>query len=438
MSAEIIPLRHGGAVRTPIGHVVRTGETCFRQIEHLHAEGRLPARAVIVDASKARFQKEFIRALRDEGADVILDTKAAELSEIGKCTGAAKGAPWAATDKDQPLIPSDFEVRANFDLFGKISRVAMELGVTTVMAPTHFLRSGSDDSWFAIDRRSVTELRTVLDREGGRDIAIDYPLILPHTRILEDENRLRLIQGLSNLPIDNLVLRLSGFGSDAGPLTTKRTLIAIQDLHQLKYPILLDYIGGLVGLSAVAFGIVSGIAHGIGERERFDARDWHKMPPKRDSEEPFGVTTLVPLPSFDKSLRKKDLRTIAQVPSARRLVSCQDRECCPHGLNSMLENTRAHIARQIFGTLDLLSQVPDARRATHFIEANLREAERKARELSRLNVGDEKLDKIIKRGRKRIDSLARMYEKFSERDRPDPPALISRHAPSTIVGRRLI
>ena len=62
--AEVVQLPLTGALRTPIGHAIRTGEFSYRRLEDLHAEGRLPARAVIVDASKARFQKEFIRSLR--------------------------------------------------------------------------------------------------------------------------------------------------------------------------------------------------------------------------------------------------------------------------------------------------------------------------------------------------------------------------------------
>ncbi len=183
MSATVIPL--GPRLHTPIGHAIRTGEMAYRQYEDLHAEGRLPAKHVIVDASKARFQKEFIRALRDSEADVILDTKAAELSEVGRFRGMAKGAPWATAEEDRPLQPEDFQpsTTANTDLFGQIARMAVELEVASVMAPAHFLRNGANDPWLPIDAEGVTHLRSALDREGGTAVAIDYPLILPHTRL---------------------------------------------------------------------------------------------------------------------------------------------------------------------------------------------------------------------------------------------------------------
>ena len=432
MSATIV--HFGPRLHTPIGHVIRTGEMSYRQYEHLHAEGNLPAKHVIVDASKARFQKEFIRALRDGGADVILDTKAAELSEPGRFRGVAKRAPWAATEEDRPLKPEDFRPSANINLFGQIARMAVELGVAAVMAPTHFLRNGADDPWLPIDRAGVMRLRLALDREGGTAIAIDYPLILPHTRLQDGADRAKFMQALEGLPVDNLILRLSGFGSNAMPLTVKRTLIAIETLHGLGYPVLLDHVRGLVGLSALAFGIVSGIAHGIGERERFSARDWHKQPKEREEGASFGRPIYVPLPGLDKAFRAQDLKAIASATGGRRLVACPDRGCCPHGLESMLQNPRAHIARQQFAMIDHLGSVPDTRRIGHFIDVDLRGAERTARDLARLNTGNEKLNRALVEGRNRIDRMARMYETLAERERGTPVPMRQRNSSGAASG----
>ena len=427
--AEILQLPQTGALRTPIGHAIRTGESAYRQLEHLHAEGRLPARAAIVDASKARFQREFIRSLRDTGADVTLDPKVAELSEVGKFTGLAKETPWAVEDGTRPLEPRDFEPRASADLFGKIARMAAELGVTSVMAPTHFLRPGVDHVWLPIDLRSIASLREALDREGGQHVAIDYPLILPHTRLSDDRYLSGILSALHGLPVDNLILRLSGFGADARPLTVKKTLTAIQELHVLGYPILLDCVGGLVGLGALAFGAVSGIAHGIGERDRFDARSWHKHPKRPNSERSFGRTIYVLLPGLDKSFSKSDLKIIAGAPRGRRLIACGNRECCPRGFVSMLDNHRAHIAWQKFHAINTLFEVPDTRRPDHFINVELRSAERLARDLVHLNLDDDSLNKALSDWRKRTDSMTRVFETLSERKRPSPPPLKTRQVP---------
>ena len=275
-------------------------------------------------------------------------------------------------------------------------------------------------------------LRAALDREAGRHVAIDYPLILPHTRLLDERYLPRILTALRGLPVDNLVVRLSGFGADAGPLTIKRTLGAMQ---VLGYPILLDYVGGLVGLGALAFGIVSGIAHGIGERDRFDARSWHRPQQQPTADRSFGRPIHIPLPGLDKSFRKRDFRAITSTARGRRLVACGDRECCPRGLTSMLENHRSHIARQKFRAIDALYAVPDARRVYHFINMELRGAERLARDLVHINVDDGRLNKALSDWRKRIDSMTRMFETLSERTRPSPPPLKRRQGPGAPTHR---
>ena len=423
------------AIRTPLGHAIRTGEAWFRKLEHLHAKGRLQADTVIVDASKARFQMEFIRALKDEGAEIILDTKAAELSEEAKFGSLLKDFPWAAL-KQGRLEPRDYEAGATIDFFGNIARLAVELGVTAVLAPTHFLRQGAMSTWLPIDRRSVGLLRAALDRTGGSQVAIDYPLILPHTRIQREEEALQIMRSLRGLPIDNLYVRLSGFGADARPLAIKRTLIALQQFHALGNPIVLDYVGGLVGLSALAFGVVSGIAHGIGERERFDARSWHKPPKARDPNARFGRSIYIPVSGMDKSFRKRDLEVIANSTRGRRLVACGDRQCCPNGLSSMISNPRAHTSRQRLLAVENLFQVPDALRISHFLSQDMDGARRKASELARLRTGKEKLDNVLRAKKETIEQMIGMYETLAERDRPSPPAVIRRNGfPMPAKGR---
>ena len=149
--------------------------------------------------------------------------------------------------------------------------------------------------------------------------------------------------------------------SNAMPLAVKQTLTAIEALHRLGSPVILDHVGGLVGLSALAFGFASGIAHGVGERYQFNARDWHKLAKKREKGASFGRPVYLPLPGLDKAFRARDLRAIASSTGGRRLVACPDRGCCPRGLSSMLENPRAHIARQQFAVINRLASVPDTR-----------------------------------------------------------------------------
>ena len=206
-------------------------------------------------------------------------------------------------------------------------------------------------------------------------------------------------------------------------------------MHVLGYPILLDYVGGLVGLGALAFGVVSGIAHGIGERDRFDVRSWNKPPRRPTAEWPFGRAIYIPLPGLDKSFRKKEFTAIATAARGRRLVVCGERDCCPRGLTSMPESHRAHIARQKLRAIEALFAVPDARRVDHFIDVDLRSAERLARDLVHLNIDHDGLGESLTNRRKRMDSMTRMFETLSERTRPSPPPLKRRQGPGAPTHR---
>ena len=46
------------------------------------------------------------------------------------------------------------------------------------------------------------------------------------------------------------------------------------DFHSLGVPLIGDMMGGLRGLSALAFGAVGGICHGVTQKERFSASSW--------------------------------------------------------------------------------------------------------------------------------------------------------------------
>ena len=436
MTADIVTLPTSRAERTPLGHAIRTGESSYKQLENLHAEGRLSASTVIVDASKARFQKDFIASVQESGGEVILDTKCAELSEIGRCNGYARGAPWALNDEQRPLVPTDYRPGANIDLFNSIARFAVELGVDAVFAPTHYIRAGVDDNWWFVDRKSLTFLREALDKNNGSHIGIDYPLIAPHKLLNDEEQRRRLVSDLIGLPFDNLVVRLSGFGSAAGPLMMKHAFRALNDLQMIGKPIVFDHIGGLIGMGALAFGYVSGIAHGIGERERFDARDWDQPPKKRAPDAPAGRATYIPVPGFDRAFLIRHIELISATPKDRRLVSCDDRNCCPNGLKSMLHDLKGHIAYQKFKSVNNIAAAPNSRRAQHFLDSELQNAERKARDLAQLSTGDPKVDHKLSEGRKRVSSLIRTFETLLE-TMPDetPPPVV--HRLKNLNGRAL-
>jgi hypothetical protein len=81
----------------------------------------------------------------------------------------------------------------------------------------------------------------------------------------------------------------------------------------------------------VCFGAISGFAEGVGERERFDAREWHKPPKVRSEDEEFGRSTRIAIPGLGRSVTLTDLRQLHDAKGGRRLIACADRNCCLHG-----------------------------------------------------------------------------------------------------------
>ena len=413
MNATVIQHPSSRPTITPVFQIIRTGESSYKQLETLHAEGRLQPSTVIVDASKATYQRQFLSALKNDGAEIILDTKCAELSELAKYSGFSKGAPWANTKEQGPLQLADFAEGANSNIYAQIARLAREVGADAVLSASHFLREGADDSWFASDLRGVHLLRAALDREGGNDIGIDYCLILRHVHLHDFGRLAEITRHLRNLPFDNLVVRLSGFGADAAPGNIKNTFFALEALKQVGKPILLDHVSGLAGIGALAFGVASGIAYGVGERDRFDARNWHKLPKERNSDHPRGRSIYIPITGLDRSFTKAEIDLIASAQNGRRAISCSDRNCCPHGLESMKENPKAHICYQKHQAFTQIATIPDSRRTSHFMDHHVRTAERKARDLVRVKTADDSINNRFRVSRKRIDSLSRTFENLA-------------------------
>ena len=256
--------------------------------------------------------------------------------------------------------------------------------------------------------RSAEHLRNKLDMEGGRNIGLDFVLMLPYKVFVEQAHL--IVQKLHSTPCDNIILRLSGFGAHAGPLMVKSVFQSLPVMHALNKPIVLDYLGGLVGQSSIALNLVSGLSHGIAERTRFDTRDWNKTPKPRDSEDSRGRAVRIPLPHLDRTLLRDEVDIIAKTVKGQRALGCEDKNCCAHGLKSLLEDPRAHCAFQAVGEMESINKVPNAHRAQHFHTHQVREAERKARDLEALSTGDESLDKRFSNERKKIDSLSRVLE----------------------------
>ena len=193
-----------------------------------------------------------------------------------------------------------------------------------------------------------------------------------------------MLDVLADLPADNIWIRLSGLRGDCGPLVTKDFLAAMAGLHNIGKPLILDHVNGVIGPAALAFGAASGKAHGIGELERFDASAWHKPAPVRDEDSEFGITARISVPGIGRSGTRQELEVLASAGGGKKLVACTDRNCCPHGLKDMLDDTRKHLITQTLAAMSAIEDVPELRREHYFLDGPMRDAVRRARDIKGL------------------------------------------------------
>src|SRR5262249_12272812 len=127
---------------------------------------------------------------------------------------------------------------------------------------------------------AAVRLRALLDMEGGRNIPIDYPILIPNAVLNDAAERRAIMSALRSSPAETIWLRVSGFGAEATPAAIRKYIMAAHDFHQLGKPVVADCVGGMAALAIVAFGGASSLAHGAAEKERFDASSWNK--PRRE------------------------------------------------------------------------------------------------------------------------------------------------------------
>ncbi len=382
----------------PVVRFLRVTE--HRRLEQLLAAGRLPYDRFVIEAGCFKDQAELIKLLREQGHELILDSNVAELSAVGRFSGHAKHAPWA--NSEGVLTEALLRAGSNKGVIGGIARFAVAGGFSRVHAPTHFI-SGPLDDWFKIDVENCIALRRALDAEGGKSIPIDFPVMIPNAILNDISQRRDLISKLASLPIDSIWTRISGFGADATPAGLRKYIGAVQDFHVLGKPIIADGVGGLCALAIVAFGAACGLSYGVASKERFDASGWHK-PPKPGGGGGRGSYTVL-MPGIDRLLQKEDAEAIISASGGRRLASCSDRWCCPQGFEDTIKDPKGHFLRQRAFRCDALSAVPEPVRARHFLDRDVAESERRAKQIAKLKLTDEKLLGRLAENASRLDRM---------------------------------
>lgn len=375
----------------PIGHFIRLGEFSYGKVAEIHGMGRLKGRRFVVDASRIRHQRQIIQTLRAGGAEVVLDTRAAELSSRKYANGYAKGAPWATGTG--PLGPEAFRPGVTGDIYEKIAECAVDYGVDVVLAPTHFLSDPDCKEWFSVDRTGCTRLRAALDAAGGTSIAVDYPVIASMSDLSSQSKSSELLEGLAGLPFDNVWMRIATSAGVAGPLTARNMVGMLSRWHNFGRPIVTDYMGGLTGEALLSMNVVSAVSHGFGERTSFNPSGWGKEPRKKEDDDGrSGRSTRIDVSCFGKSFLHKEMNVLLSAHGAKTLLLPRDKSALPSGVSGLKEDARLLSAYEAERRFDEISNTPTDKRPSVFANTRMREAVSTATRASNLKPKQEVAD----------------------------------------------
>jgi hypothetical protein len=113
---------------SPLAFFVRIG-SAHKKLADLYAAGRLTAKRVVVNASRVRFQQDFLRTLKDDGVEIVLDTEIAELSSPRKFLGHSRHSPWVKPEWNRPFDAASFSSEPIARLAEKVAEFAVANGL---------------------------------------------------------------------------------------------------------------------------------------------------------------------------------------------------------------------------------------------------------------------------------------------------------------------
>jgi hypothetical protein len=365
----------------------------------LIAAGNAGFNGVVFDPTHLRRHRELREQVLQHRLDAILDPKTQQSATAGGFSEELGRLPWGV---GRPHARRDFEDAAGLRLVAALGDFAIQHGFTQVLSPTHLLR-GADDPWLDLDIETARRLRGYLDRKARASIPIIYVLMIPYALLRDPDERERIIAKLRGVPISALWLRVDGFGAHSTPTGVRNYLEAAPDLHELDVPVVGDHVGGLAGLSLLAFGAVGGISHGVTFGERCDAAPWKK--PR--SGEGFAPQPRVYIPPLDLMVSAAEGQILLGTSSARARaqLGCRDTDCCARGIMDMIENPSRHFLIQRMKEVSGLSQVPETLRARRFLEQHVRPVTDRALAVAGIDWRNEAIAKKVRAHRKRLDAL---------------------------------
>lgn len=372
---EIIQL----ARSAPLALYLRPGRSGAAQIRDMIAAHRLPCEGLVLDPALWRRQSDLAGLASGARLDTVLDTRSLELASHGGRERSGIGdLPWFTSPLHTPNYLLDAAHR--YEVVSEIARFTVNHGLSSVLAPTHFLLT-PDDPWLRVDDLLTNDLRRHLDLTGGNDVRIYRPVYI-HSQLLRSRAFLEdLTTRLVSSPVHALWLGVHPFGtSSAGPLAMRRYVDFCLELHRCGRP-LIGIHTGTVGVLLMALGALSGIESGITDLETFRIDQFGELPIS-DGSPAIGSTPRIYIQSLGVFMTQKEARAFFGVRGLSSQHACQT-GCCRRGVEDTYRYRINHFVTNRSEEVRRLSRVPAHLRSKHYLDEFLRPACDKAAAASR-------------------------------------------------------
>jgi hypothetical protein len=373
-----------------LGFYVRVGRNDHSALLDLLATGEEGIFGFVIDAHNVGRHRELITEARRRDLDVILDSKILQMGFPGAVTEGLSALPWGL---ERHHNVTDFDGSAGANRAAQIVEAAVTGGFTQLLGPTHLLMS-TNDPWLRRDIGMMAHTADEIARSGKKtELELIYPLVVPMSLLRNAAERRGIIAAIGDAPCSAIWLKVENFGDNATGEKVAAYVEACRDFHERGLPLVGDNVGGLPGLSALAFGAVGGMAHGVTMQQSFSASDWRRPPVASSG---FGISWRVYVPQLDLLIKRNTAQVLfAASPKIKAICGCKDTHCCPHGTRDMLDHPARHAIYQRAREIERLSAVPQSMRAGHYLNQNVRKVSDDVAQVAAFPVGDDDLTKKL-------------------------------------------
>ena len=301
---------------------------------------RGPFSRLVLDAPVAASQPVFVEAANASGTPVLIDPLTFFLQSDVESGDAWERLPFGRAGAMSVRELSERGVQR--DLVSEVVDFELQYGATAIVAP--YLLLNDDPGTLDASIRLL-----VLTRENMERRDIQLPLVailaLPAAKTVGGKDRRTVLERFSSAAssanANNLALAVSGTGGADDRL--HKVQVVLHDTEQLTEigARVIAWRQGLIGPAAVSVG-ATGYECGIGTRERCDLSSLqrNRRPGRPQGGRPRGAGVFIQ--PFGKSVPRAVAEVLLENQKLRPRLVCDNEQCCPQGVESMLHGSRSH------------------------------------------------------------------------------------------------